>query len=179
MSTRIWRLLCWTVILAVATAVATAVAVPRLAGATPYAVLTGSMRPDLPPGTLVVVRPVDPEDIGVGTVITYQLASGEPDVVTHRVVEQGLDAKGAPVFATQGDANGARDATWVRPVQVKGEVWYAVPYLGHLNTALTGKERQVGVYAVAAGLLGYALLLFASAAKDRVRPRLERETADV
>ncbi len=59
---------------------------PRLGGATPYTVLTSSMEPEYPPGTLVVVRPVPIEEIGIGDVITYQLESGEPTVVTHRVV---------------------------------------------------------------------------------------------
>lgn len=50
------------------------------------------MQPSLPRGSLVVVRPVDPADEGAGSVISYQLASGRDEVVTHRVVSQGLDA---------------------------------------------------------------------------------------
>ena len=42
----------WLVILTALTAVALAVAVPRIAGGTPYTVLTGSMEPDLPPAIL-------------------------------------------------------------------------------------------------------------------------------
>ena len=59
--------------------------------------LHGAHRLDGPasaPGSVVVVRPVDPADIGVGSVITYQLESGEPEVVTHRVVEQGVERPG-------------------------------------------------------------------------------------
>jgi signal peptidase len=176
----IWRIACWTVILATTAALTAAVVVPRVAGATPYTVLTGSMRPELPPGTLVVVRQVDPADIGVGTVITYQLESGQPDVVTHRVVAQGIDADGDPVFSTQGDANDTPDKRWVRPVQVKGEVWYSAPHLGRLNTVLTGGERQLGVYAVAAALFGYALLSLGGAIRDRRRTKArEEEAADV
>ncbi len=88
--------------LCLAAVIAVAVVVPRLAGARPYVVLTGSMRPGMPPGTLVVVRPVDPRSIGVGDVITYQVASGEPDVVTHRVVAQGLDRRGRPAVPHAG-----------------------------------------------------------------------------
>ena len=39
--------------------------VPRLAGATPYTVLTGSMQPELAPFTLVVVKPVLAERVNV------------------------------------------------------------------------------------------------------------------
>ncbi|WP_248581360.1 signal peptidase I [Nocardioides sp. InS609-2] len=168
MVTWIWRIGCWTVILAVSAAAAAAVLVPRLAGATPYSVLSGSMRPGLSPGTLVVVRPVEPEDIGIGTVITYQPESGRR-FVTHRVVAQGVGPDGDPVFRTQGDANGSPDKEWVRSVQVSGELWYSAPWLGHVSTVLTGRERQVGVTVVAVGLLGYALLMFAAAARDRQR----------
>ena len=53
-----------------------ALVVPRLAGATPYVVLTGSMQPKMPPGTLVVARPVDPMSIAPGDVVTYQIQLG-------------------------------------------------------------------------------------------------------
>ena len=36
------------------------IVIPRLTGSTPYTVLTGSMVPTYPPGTLIVVKPEDP-----------------------------------------------------------------------------------------------------------------------
>ncbi len=165
------RVLVWAVLLACVAAIAVAVVVPRLGGATPYTVLTGSMRPHLPPGTLVVVRPVAFEDLHLGSVITYQLRSGEPEVVTHRVVAVRTSLRGEVELQTRGDANGAPDEVWVRPEQVRGELWYAVPHLGGLNTLVTGHERQLVTYVVAGGLAGYALLMFAGAARDRSRRR--------
>jgi len=159
----------WLVILGICAVLAAAVLVPRLAGATPYTVLTGSMRPDLPPGTLVVVKPIAAEEIRSGDVITYQLESGKPTVVTHRVIAVGSDLTGKPAFTTQGDANDAPDAEPVRPVQVKGRLWYSVPYLGHVNSWFTGHQRQWGVYAAAGGLALYALAQFAGAWRERRR----------
>jgi signal peptidase len=161
----------WGVILSATVVLTVAVLVPRLAGATPYTVLTGSMSPAMPPGTLVVVRPVPVEQIVDGSVITYQLESGRPTVVTHRVVATGITLGGERRFTTRGDANTAVDALPVRPVQVRGAVWYSVPYLGHLNHMLTGKERQMAVYIVAAGLLGYAAFMFTGAVRGRLRRR--------
>ena len=169
----------WLVIIAAVAVVSLAVLVPRLAGATPYTVLSGSMRPGLPPGTLVVVRPVEPESLGIGSVITYQLKSGDPAVVTHRIVAQALDSDGEPVFRTRGDANDVADEKWVQPVQIKGELWYSVPYLGYASDLLTGHQRQTGVYLVAAGFFGYALLMFAEAARGRRRREAESEPAHV
>jgi signal peptidase I len=159
------------VLVAAAAVLAVAVLVPRLAGATPYTVLTGSMQPAYPPGTMVVVRPVAADDIGVGTVITFQLASGQPAVATHRVLTIARRPDGEVRFQTKGDANDAPDAQWVRPEQVRGALWYAVPRLGYLSELLTGEQRQRGVVAVAVVLLGYAAVMVAGGARDRRRSR--------
>lgn len=165
----IGQVVTWMVLLAMAAVLTAAVLVPRVAGATPYTVATGSMRPGLAPGALVVVRPTAVDEIGIGDVITYQLDSGQPTVVTHRVVAVGVNGEGERVLQTQGDANPSPDPDWVRPVQVRGTVWYAVPHLGRLNNLLTTNQRQTAVYATAALLLGYALVLWIGAARDRVR----------
>jgi signal peptidase len=164
---RVGAVLGWAFAGAVVAVLAVAVLVPRLGGATPYVILTGSMSPGMPPGTLVVARPVPVDRIGPGAVITYQLASGEPEVVTHRVVAQGISADGERVFRTQGDANPAPDAGWVRPVQVRGERWYAVPYLGYLTTRITDTDRRAVQTALVAGLLGYAGLMLVRALRER------------
>jgi signal peptidase len=155
------------VLLATLGVLAVAVLVPRLAGATPYTVQTGSMTPSMRPGTLVVVRPADPDHIGVGSVVTYQLRSGEPTVVTHRVVSTAVDGAGRLRFQTQGDANDVPDATWVRPVQIRGVAWYSVPVLGRVNTVLSGRQHQAAVYLAAGLLAAYALVLYAAAARGR------------
>lgn len=165
----------WMVILSATSALMVSVLVPRLAGGTPYDVLTGSMRPELPSGTLVVVRPTPIEEIAIGDVITYQLASGKPTVVTHRVVGIGVDVEGARVLQTQGDANEKLDPKPVREVQIKGELWYSVPKLGHLHHVLTGQERQWAVYAVAILLLGYAAMAWGGSLRDRLRRREEQD----
>jgi signal peptidase len=159
----------WMVILFVSAVVTIAVLVPRLTGATPYVVLTGSMQPQMPPGTLVVVKPVDADEITTGTVLTYQLESGKPTVVTHRVTSVGVDGKGELRFGTKGDANKEPDTRQVLPVQIKGERWYYVPYLGYVTSVITGEQRQIGLVTVVVGLFGYAGVTFVSAARDRRR----------
>jgi signal peptidase len=167
------RIVAWVAILGVATIVALAVALPRLGGATPYAILTGSMEPTLPPGTLAVVRPIPVEDIRIGTVITYQLASGERPTVTHRVVGVGIDGRGERTFRTQGDANNVADAAPVRPVQIRGAVWYAVPALGYANRFLTAPQRDLLIVVVASLLLVYAAWALVSGLRSARRRRAE------
>lgn len=163
------RLLSWTVTALLCAVVVGAVLVPRLAGATPYTVLTGSMTPAYPPGTLVVSRPVPAGDVRVGEVVTYQLRSGEPEVVTHRVVGLAYDGDGELRYRTQGDANEAPDAELVRPEQVRGEVWYSLPWVGRLGVLLSPGQHRLLVQLAAGGLLAYAAGLLWRAHRDRRR----------
>ncbi|MFV0375102.1 signal peptidase I [Microbacterium sp.] len=164
------RTAAWIVILAAVTVIVVAVLIPRIAGATPYTILTGSMQPAYPPGTLVVVRPVDDtDDLSVGDVVTVQLESGEETVVTHRIVEIQHRADSQTQFITKGDANDVPDAEPRMPVQVRGEVWYSIPYLGYISTALTGSQRSWLVTAIAVGLIGYAAWMFTGAWRERRR----------
>jgi signal peptidase len=168
---------CFTIAVIVAVLLA-AVVVPRLAGATPYTILTGSMRPELPPGTLVVVKPERIERLAAGDVITYQLRSGEPAVVTHRIVSVSSTLGGERTLITQGDANTAPDAVAVEGVQVRGKVWYSVPYLGHVNTWFAGVQHELAAVAAGIGLALYAALMFAGGFRDRRRARLARHEGD-
>ncbi len=161
------RVLSALVTLVVLAVVVLAVVVPRLAGATPFTVLTGSMTPAYPPGALVVVRPTD--DVVVGDVVTYQRDSGESTVITHRVVGLAYDGDGDRRYVTQGDANEEPDADLVRPVQIRGEVWYSLPWVGHLGLLLTPGQHQLLVYVAAAALFGYAALTALRARRERRR----------
>jgi signal peptidase len=129
------------------------------------------MTPAYPPGTLVIVRPVDPAEIAIGTPITYQLESGKDVVVTHRVVSITSSSDGGRSFVTQGDANGAPDAKPVLPVQVRGAVWYAIPWLGYVNTLVNGPAAAWLVPLVAAALLAYAACLAGGALVAGIRRR--------
>jgi signal peptidase len=153
------------------------VVVPAASGSTPYTILTSSMEPGLPPGTLVIVKPIEPTDIRIGTVITYQLDSGEPEVVTHRVVEiQSPNLPGGtPSFITKGDANSAPDAKPVMSLQVRGAVWYSVPLIGWVNNVVNGDLRAIVIPVVAGLLFLYAGWSIVTSRIDKRRRRRRDE----
>lgn len=157
----------WTALLAMFALLAATIVVPAVAGAERFTVLTGSMRPTYPPGTLVVVRPAEVDDLAIGIPITYQLESGRPEVVTHRIIAVRHNAKGEVSFVTQGDANDSPDPKSVRTEQIRGEVWYSIPYLGHVNNWLSGQKRALTVAVVIVVLVGYALYNVVQDARNR------------
>ncbi|MET1044221.1 MAG: signal peptidase I [Microbacteriaceae bacterium] len=154
---------------------AVVIVVPAMTGSVPLTVLTSSMEPTLPPGTLIVVRPVEVTDIRIGDAITYQIESGKPEVVTHRVVSITSSSDGGKTFTTQGDNNDAPDARPVLPEQVQGRVWYSVPWLGYVNSAVNGENRAWIVPVIAGGLFLYAGFMVASSIAEAVKQRRARK----
>jgi signal peptidase I len=146
------------------------IVIPAVTGSTPMTILTGSMQPTYPPGTLIIVQPVDTADIRIGDAITYQIESGKPEVVTHRVIAIAT-TDGETTFTTQGDNNTAPDAKPVQPLQVRGTVWYAVPYIGYVNTIVNGDNRSWIVPLSAVALFAYAGWMLASGILQSARRR--------
>lgn len=167
----IFQAISWVLLIVVALLAVVVVVVPLVTGAKPYTILTGSMAPQYPPGTLVVVKPVDVEDINLGDIITYQLESGKADVVTHRVVAVGAAADGEPLFITRGDANDGDDPEPVREVQIVGKLWYSVPYIGWINNVVTGQARAYALPVVVGGLFVYGIVAIVISARDRRREK--------
>jgi signal peptidase I len=150
------------------------IVVPKVAGATPLTVLTSSMEPLYPPGTLIYVLPVTPAEIRLGDVITYQIKSGDPAVISHRVIAINSPADGKRTFILKGDNNSDPDQAAVLPVQIRGRLWYSVPLLGWVNPALGGSKRSWIVDAVAVALFAYAAYMIISGIVSASRKRKMR-----
>ena len=94
-------------------------------------VLSGSMNPTYPTGSVVYVKEVDTEDLGVGDVITYRIS--DKTLVTHRIVrlETDPDNPDQLMFRTKGDNNDDEDGL-VHPSAVVGKVYFGIPLLGYI-----------------------------------------------
>jgi signal peptidase len=135
------------------------VVIPRVAGSTPYTILTGSMVPQLPPGTVVVDRPEPFTSIRVGDVVTYQIASGEPAVATHRVIAINVESDGSQSLTMKGDANPSPDLKHVIGEQVRGVVWYSIPYVGYIGAVGSADGRSILARVIGGGLIVYAIVV--------------------
>lgn len=124
----------------------------RLLGIRVYSVISGSMEPAYPVGSLIYVKQADPDEIRIGDVITYVLPDNTP--ATHRVVR--IDAENQR-FYTKGDANETEDGSPVLFRNLIGRPILRIPYLGYIAYCI---QHPPGMYiAVAAGLV-ILLLVF-------------------
>ena len=167
-------------ILVIAVAVAVLViALPAIVGGSALTVLTNSMAPKYPPGTLIIIKPTSISEIKVGDVLTYQITSGSPAVISHRVVTRSVSLEGETTFITKGDNNKVADAKPVQEVQVKGTLWYAIPYLGFVNNAVNGETRPLVTPIIAGLLFAYAVYTVISSSAGRRKRRAQAAAATV
>lgn len=137
--------------------------VPRLFGYQIYAVISGSMEPAIPTGSLVYIRSMEPADVQEDDVIAFYGARDTASIVTHRVVENRV-LMGE--FVTKGDANAAEDMTPVPYAHYIGNVVRSVPGAGVLAEFLTsprGKRQTAGV------ILAAVLLQILASLAERMR----------
>jgi signal peptidase len=149
----------------VAAALAILIVIPRATHGVAMTVLTGSMTPTIPTGSVVIDRPVDPGTLHVGDIATYQKTPGKAEYITHRIVA--IDTHSTPtMFTFKGDANRGRDVP-VPATAIRGRVWFHVPYLGAIRDTVHTKTGVLGFAML--GLAGYALVQLGSALRDRKR----------
>ena len=127
---KIWNVIS-TVLVVLVVLLAVALVGVRLVGIKTYAVISGSMEPTYPTGSLLYVKSVNAQELRVGDAITFML--DEDTVATHRIIEIIPDDEDSSIlrFRTQGDANDTPDGTPVHYKNIIGKPVFAIPYLGY------------------------------------------------
>lgn len=158
------RLISWLLVVAVVLLTVLLAGV-QLLGLQVYTVLSSSMEPQYPAGSLIYVKPVNPDDLQVQDVITFTLP-GNGGVATHRIVEilPDEDHPGMRRFRTQGDNNHHPDGGAVPEDRVVGTPIMMIPCLGYLATFI---RHPPGLYwAIAAGVCLMVIVLMIDIATD-------------
>lgn len=164
----IGRALTYVLLLIMALGALVMIVVPMVTGSQTYTVLTSSMAPKYAPGTFMVVKPIAFAELRVGDIITYQIESGKPGAISHRIISIVASQSGARVLTTKGDNNSLADSTPVQEVQVKGKLFYAVPYVGLIANAV-GQDRDVILPVIAVGFIGFGAVSILRGALDKKR----------
>lgn len=98
-------------------------------------IVSGSMEPDIPTGSFILIHKEDPSEFQVGDVITFY--SDDPTVpentpVSHAIVAIETDENGDIVFTTKGTANVEADIYPVSEEAVIGRVVFSSLVIGNL-----------------------------------------------
>lgn len=125
---------------------------PRMLGYHIYNVISGSMEPKIPTGSLVYVSEEEPKDLKKGDVIAFYGADNTGSIITHRVTDNQV-VSGRII--TKGDANEAEDMNPVEYDRVVGKVTLSIPVLGSILAAVA---TGYGKIAAACGI-GAAVVL--------------------
>ena len=126
--------------------------IPKILGGQIYTVVSGSMEPAIPVGSLVYVETMEPADVKENDVIAFY---GGPDanaIITHRVIENRVIMG---EFITKGDANQTNDMNPVDYDEFIGHVKWSVPEIGVIAQMLTSGEGKIA----AASMIGLAVVL--------------------
>ena len=129
-------------------------AIPRVMGWTPMVVLSGSMEPTLPLGSVAMVEPRAATSIVAGDLLTFHHPERPGTLVTHRVTEATRLDNGLVSFKTKGDANNVEDKWAIMSPQVVGTVKFDVPYAGYAADKVRSPLGFLMVIAVPAIVLG-------------------------
>lgn len=101
-------------------------------GVTPSIISSGSMRPTLDTGDIVILNDVSIETIQVGDIIQYEIQNVSTIHRVHDIIRE----PNSIVFITKGDANNAPDVESVNPYQITGKVTFTLPKIGIIPLVL-------------------------------------------
>lgn len=112
----------------------------------PYVVVSGSMEPNVPVGSICLVNCQDREP-DVGDIIAYRAGD---TIITHRVVEETDQG-----YVTKGDANNAADPGVVKQKQIFGVCSIVIPKVGYVVMFL---RTLKGIVLTITGVICFGLI---------------------
>ncbi len=123
-----------TLIMVLVVAACLALVIPKIAGYEGYVVVSGSMEPAIPVGSIVFSKETDPSTLQTGDIIVFVDESRGTTPITHRVVSNDT---AAGTIVTKGDANEREDLNPVTYSNVIGKVEVHIPGAGAYAALIT------------------------------------------
>lgn len=108
----------------------------------PSAIATGSMKPGINPGDVVLVKKVqdraDIEALQIGDIIQFKKGS---ILVNHRIIDI-VEEEDEMKYRTKGDNNSAQDADLVATEDIKGTIVQVIPKIGWPTLILKNSNKE-------------------------------------
>ena len=140
-----------TMIIVIVIVICAPLVVPKFLGYELYGILSGSMEPTYPVGSVIYVEPMSADSIEVGDPITFKMAADSNVVATHRVVAKD---EGKRTFTTKGDNNDDVDSSPVSYDRLIGKSVFCIPYLGYISSYVQSSAGLVAIVASMVLVLG-------------------------
>ena len=179
---KIWNIVS-TVLVVVVVVFAVLLVGLRFVGVQVYSVISGSMEPEYPVGSLIYVKEVDAYEVEVGDVITFVLSNDMP--ATHRVIDIDYETQH---FYTRGDANYSIDEATGEKIYTEdpavhfknliGKPVFMIPLLGYVAYYIQHPPGMYIALAVGAIILALAFLPDIFAKSDKKKAPAEEKPAE-
>lgn len=140
------------------------VLVPVAFGWQAAVVVTGSMEPGLPAGSVILAAPPSAETLRPGVIVLADFPGRSGELLSHRIVRSETDG-----IVTKGDANLTEDSDPIPASSVQGVVRLVVPVVGQV-----AMWWEAGAYWHLGAAAGVVLLSSAVVLGDRARSRVGR-----
>ena len=142
--------------------------VPKVFGHSVMKIVSGSMETEIPEGSYILIKEIDPAEVKEGDVITFFSSDyaiyGLPN--THRVVEPPIVTDGGIEFVTRGDANPTNDKVTARGDRLIGIYVRRLDGLTEFASALDGGGMMVLMLVLEAFIFAMAAWMFVKAKKN-------------
>lgn len=151
--------------------------VPRIGGYSIMKIISGSMEDEIPEGSYILIREIDPAEVGEGDIITFYSSDymiyGLPN--THRVVEPPIVTDEGIEFVTKGDANPINDKVTAKGEDLIGIYVRRLDGLTKFSDALEGGGMFIIMIVLEAFIFAMAAMMFLKNKKMQLEKEKEDE----
>jgi len=113
----------------------------QIGGWRAFTVMSASMEPTIPTGSLIITHSTTPGDLKEGMIVTFIRPDNTKEFITHRIAS--IDKTTTiPIITTKGDNNNSTDSWRLVAGSVVGTVFFITPKLGYF---LSLARTKIGI----------------------------------
>lgn len=152
--------------------------VPQVFGYSVVKVISPSMGEDIPVGTYVLIKKVDPKDVKIGQIICFYsddpAIKGSPNL--HRVAADPIKNGDKYEYITKGDANAVQDSVTAKSEKLIGKYVDNIDWLTNLSEGVSSKGMLVFVAGLATLSVGMIVVIVTLKSKDQAEEEQGAQT---
>lgn len=137
--------------------------IPGIFGRKPFVVLSGSMKPNILIGDLIIVKEVDANTLQKDDIIAYR--DDKDLVTTHRIINV-IKTDEDICFETKGDSNNVKDSALVCSNDIEGKYIHRIAKLGNL-ILFVQQPLGFGIMMITILLIGVIIFMISNRRIDK------------